>query len=266
MKKIALFTIFMFFLAGIVFSQYKNGWYYAGATAWENSGWRSFVVLEVKGGKISSVNWNGTNNLAVADKKTWSSTGRYGMERTAKQGAWHVQAKRIEDFLLAQQQVAAFKINAQNKTDAVSGASIAIGDFVQLVGQALTKPAITKGIYRKDGVFVASGAQDSGGWTDHVLAVVVNGTLVDVVWNATYKDASRKSKLQESITDKYVMTNASKGQWHAQASAVQNYLLQVQDPAKVLVNKSNKVDAISSASITSGNFFQTAIKALESAR
>ena len=78
-----------------------------------------------------------------------------------------------------------------------------------------------------------------------MLLTVVNGTLVDVVWNATNKDTAKKSKLVEAIAGTYGMAKAAKlGEWNVQAAAVQAELLKVQDPAKIALKADGTSDAV----------------------
>ena len=99
MKKILAIALILA-VAGAAFAQApKDGFYFAEQTEFSKSGWRYQAVLEVKGGKIVSANWNGVNNLGLADKKTVAKAGQYGMAKVAKQGEWDVQAARVEAAL-----------------------------------------------------------------------------------------------------------------------------------------------------------------------
>jgi len=246
----------------------KDGKYFAQDTAFASTGWKDQVVLEVKGGKISSVNWNGVGNLGQADKKTVAVAGAYGMKKVAKQGEWDVQAKNVEDFLVKVQDISKITLNDKGKTDAITGASMTVSGFVDLVKKALAAGPVAKGMHAKDGWYYASAADfDTSGWKSNVLATVVNGTVVDVLWNGISKDTKKKSKLVEALTGKYGMGKVAKlGEWNVQADKVQATLLQVQDPAKVAVNAKGKADAITGVSITVADFFALSAEALNKAK
>ncbi len=83
-----------------------------------------------------------------------------------------------------------------------------------------------------------------------MLLTVVNGTVVDVLWNGMSKDAKKRSKLVEAKEGRYGMAKAAKkGEWNVQAAAVEAAILKAQDPAKINVRADGSSDAISGASI-----------------
>lgn len=269
MKRVIGLT--MVLLAGLALlgaQTFKDGLYFAKSDDFSKSGWKEQVLVTVKGGKIAAVNWNGSNNLGVPDKKSWAASGGYGMAKAAKQGEWHLQAAKAEDFVVKNNGTDKIVLKADGATDAIAGASIHVNEFVALVKKALAGPAVPKGIYKKDGWYRAEAADfdPNAGWKDNVLVTVVNGTIVDVVWNGKHKDDSKKSKLVESLAGTYGMEKTAKqGAWHLQAAKVQDYLLKVQDPAKVAV-KDGKTDAIAGASLTVGGFLSLVDQALKPAR
>jgi major membrane immunogen (membrane-anchored lipoprotein) len=216
-------------------------------------GWKEQVVVTVTGGKITAVNWNGVSNLGVADKKTVAAAGGYGMKKASKLGLeWHEQAAKVEAFLLKTQDTGFSKLKADGTTDAISGASLHVKNFFDLVKKALADAPVGKGVYKKDGWFFAAQPEFDAktGWKDSVLLTVVNGTVVDVVWNGTHKDPAKKSKLVEALAGIYGMGKAAKkGEWNVQAAAVQAELLKVQDPAKIPLKADGTSDAVSGASI-----------------
>ena len=72
MKKIvSIALVLALALTGTAFAQkLQDGFYFAEQKDFEKSGWKYQAVVEVKGGKIVSANWNGINVLGQADKKT----------------------------------------------------------------------------------------------------------------------------------------------------------------------------------------------------
>jgi major membrane immunogen (membrane-anchored lipoprotein) len=216
-------------------------------------GWKEQVVVTVNRGTITAVNWNGVSNLGVADKKTVAAAGGYGMKKGSKLGLeWHEQAANVEASLLKTQDVGFSKFTGDGTTDAITGASLHVKSFFDLVNKALAAGPVAKGIYTKDGWFFAEQPDFDAntGWKDSVLLTVVNGTLVDAVWNATNKDPAKKSKLLQALAGTYGMAKAAKlGEWNVQAAAVQAELLKVQDPAKIPLKADGTSDAVSGASI-----------------
>jgi major membrane immunogen (membrane-anchored lipoprotein) len=243
-------------LAGIAFGQVKakDGVYFASDTTFApESGWKEQVVVTVAGGKIAKVVWNGVSNLGVADKKTVAAAGGYGMKKASKLGLeWDQEAANVEAYLVKSQNPGFDKFKQDGTTDAISGASLHVKNFYDLVNKALAAGPVAKGIYKKDGWYfnqqTAFDAQT--GWKDSVLLTVVNGRIVDVLWNGTNKDAAKKSKLVEAIAGRYGMAKAAKnGEWNVQAAAAQAAILKAQDPATIPLKADGTSDAVSGASL-----------------
>jgi major membrane immunogen (membrane-anchored lipoprotein) len=257
MKRIIICMLaFSIVISGAAFGQVKakDGIYFAqdGNFA-PQGGWMEQVVLTVSGGKITAVNWNGVSNLGVADKKTVAAAGGYGMKKASKLGLeWNQQAANVEAYLLKTQNPGFSAFKQDGTTDAISGASMHVAGFYALVNKALAAGPVPRGIYKKDGwYFRESPAFDTqSGWKDSVLLTVVNGTIVDVLWNGTSSDTKKKSKLVEALEGRYGMAKAAKkGEWNVQAAAVEAAILKAQDPAKIAVKADGTTDAISGASI-----------------
>jgi len=243
-------------LAGVAFGQVKakDGVYFAEDTNFApQGGWKEQVVVTVAAGKITTVNWNGVSNLGVADKKTVAAAGGYGMKKASKLGLeWDQEAANVEAYLVKTQNPGFNKLKPDGTTDAISGASLHVGGFFALVNKALAAGPVAKGIYKKDGWFFKEQAafDPQTGWKDSVLVTVVNGTVVDVLWNGTSRDAKKKTKLVEALEGRYAMAKAArKGEWNLQAAAVEAAILKAQDPAKINVRADGTSDAISGASI-----------------
>jgi major membrane immunogen (membrane-anchored lipoprotein) len=251
----------------------KDGKYFAEQDGFGSSGWKSQVVLEVKGGKITAANWNGVSNIAgAADKKAYDKAGKYNMVKFGKaQAEWYQQAEKVEQYLVKTQD---YKFNkysdAEGHTDAISGASIHVKEFFDLAQKAIAAGPVAKGLYAKDGWYYAEQPdfdKDSG-WKETVLITVVNGRIVDVVWNGISKDSAKKSKIVESASGNYGMVKFGKAQaeWHEQAAKAEAALINAQDPAKIAVKADGKTDAISGVSIHVGSFLQLATTALKAAK
>lgn len=259
-------------LAGVAFGQVKakDGVYFAEDSNFApQGGWKEQVVVTVAGGKITAVNWNGVSNLGVADKKTVAAAGGYGMKKASKLGLeWNQEAANVEAYLLKTQNPGFNKLKPDGTTDAITGASLHVGVFFALVNQALAAGPVARGIYRKDGWFFKEQAAFDAqtGWKDSVLVTVVNGSIVDVLWNGTSKDPKKKAKLVEALEGRYGMAKAAKqGEWNVQAAAVQAAILKAQDPAKINVRADGTSDAITGASIHV-TAVGLAIEALKAAR
>lgn len=119
--------------------QYKDGYYSAEAANFdEKSGWKETVDVTVMNGRIVAVMWNAVHKDGGTDKVTRSKDGEYGMVAFGDaQAEWHEQALKAEQFLIEKQDVKAFAYASDGKTDAVSGVSISVNGFAELVDQAL---------------------------------------------------------------------------------------------------------------------------------
>jgi major membrane immunogen (membrane-anchored lipoprotein) len=272
-KSISLALIVSVTLAGAAFGQVKakDGVYFAQDKDFaKDSGWKDQVVLTVQGNKITSVMWNGVSNTGVADKLSVIPLGGYPMVKFGKAKAeWNVQAKAVEDYLVKTQDIGFSKYSdAEGRTDAISGATIHVKGFFGLVNAALAAGPVAKGIYKKDGWYYAQQADfdKSSTWKDSVLVTVVNGRIVDLLWNGVSSDKNKKSKLVEDLAGKYGMEKAAKkGAWNVQAKAVQDAIVKVQDPAKIALKADGTTDAISGASLHATAVI-LAVEALKSAR
>ncbi|MBS7527294.1 FMN-binding protein [Fusibacter paucivorans] len=118
---------------------FTDGSYFAEDADFDPSnGWKENVSVTVINGYIVAANWNGTSEATDKDKKTYAKDGEYGM--VANGGAiaeWDEQAAAVENFLIQSQDVDAITLNEEGKTDAVSGATIHVSNFVKLVKEAL---------------------------------------------------------------------------------------------------------------------------------
>jgi major membrane immunogen (membrane-anchored lipoprotein) len=269
--KCILYFLALIGCAGMAVAQKipADGLYFAQDPAFSDSGWKEQVVVGVKAGKIVSAAWNGISNLGGADKLSVVASGGYPMVKAGKAKAeWDVQAKAVQEYLIKSQNPDFKAFDATGHTDAISGASISVQGFYALVKAALASPPVAPGMYKKDGWYFKQEADfaKGSGWKDSVLITVVNGRVVDVLWNGTSSDKAKKSKLVESLAGRYGLEKSAKaGAWHLQAKAVQDAILAAQDPAKIKLAPSGAADAVTGATIKAGAV-TLAVEALAGAR
>ncbi|MEN6500528.1 MAG: FMN-binding protein [Rectinema sp.] len=271
MKKALVLAVAFIAVAGIAFAQVdlakvKDGVYFAQEKGFSSSGWREQIVLEVSKGKIIRAEWNSVSNLpGAADKKSYAAAGKYGMAKASKiKAEWDVQAKAVEEYLVKTQDVNFSKFDANGHTDAISGATMNVKVFFELVQEALKSSPVPKGTY-KDGWYYAEEPNfDKSGWKNSVLITVVNGSIVDVLWNGINKDPKAKSKYAQSLAGTYKM-NAKNGEWHVQADRVAQAIVKAGDPSKIPVKADGKTDAVAGVSITVP-VLSLAIEALKTAK
>jgi len=247
-----------------------DGAYYAEGEYSEKSGWKEVVSLTVEGGKITKVDWNGLYKDGGLDKKTFSKNGGYGMVANGgAQAEWDEQAAKMEAYLIAEQSADGLTLNDEGKTDAVSGVSIGVEGFTELVNKALAAGPTEVGPY-KDGTYRAEAAafDEKSGWKENVTVTVINGKIAAVSWNGEHKDGGT-DKVTRSASGEYglVAKGGAQAEWHEQARSAEQYLLEVQDPAKIVYRaEDGKTDAIAGVSIHVNSFVELAQEALAGAK
>lgn len=116
---------------------YKDGAYHAEGDKFdEHSGWKETADVVVAAGKIIHVSFSGVNE-AGEDKKQNSIDGKYGMKAGGASSEWHEQAALGEAYIVENQDPASLTFNEEGKTDAISGVSITLQSYYDLVSKAL---------------------------------------------------------------------------------------------------------------------------------
>ncbi|WZL80140.1 FMN-binding protein [Vallitaleaceae bacterium 9-2] len=246
-----------------------DGFYYAQEDEFADSGWKGAIVIEVADGKMVDINWTAISKTAGVDKKTASMNGAYGMvEYGGAIAEWHEQAEAVENYLLETQDVTAIEYkDDEGHVDVISGVTIHVNDFYALAEKALANGPQEKGPYT-DGAYHAEEDQfaDSG-WKGTIDVTVLFGDIVAVNWSAV--DESGADKKEASMNGEYGMVEkaGASAEWHEQAEAVENYLLETQDVTAIeYVDDEGHVDVISGVSIHVNDFYALAEKALADAK
>ncbi|MGF7050272.1 major membrane immunogen (membrane-anchored lipoprotein) [Paenibacillus sp. DS2015] len=248
--------------------KYADGSYYAEGEFDADSGWKPYIVLTVKDGKIATADWNFVSSKGGPDKKAVDKAGNYGMkEKGGAQAEWYEQAETAEKFLIEKQDPAAITLNDEGKTDAITGVSIHVNDLANLSKKALDAGPIEPGTY-KDGSYHAEGDQfdaDSG-WKSTVDLTVANGKIIYAFFSGVNEAGDDKQAY--SIDGKYGMKEkgGSVAEWHEEAQTAQAFLIEKQDPAAITLNDEGKTDAITGVTIHVTDFVTLSQKALEGAK
>ncbi|QQO10047.1 hypothetical protein [Breznakiella homolactica] len=264
MRKFGLIAVIAVVAAAAAGAQtLQDGFFFAQDDRFSSDGWRNQVVLEVKGGKITSANWNGTNIIpGVQDRKGYAASNSAAAD-------WASQAQKAEQYLVGNQNINFNQYNDQGVTTAISGVTIPVKPFFDLVRKAASSNPVPKGIYNKDGWYFGIAPDfDPFGTKDTALITVVNGTIVDAIWNGVFRDANKSSKIVESNSGRYNMVRLGKArsEWHVQAAVGGAALVRAQDPTRIPVKADKKTDAVSGVSIMMKDFLDTANRALQPAR
>lgn len=245
---------------------YKDGFYYAEEEGFSpKTGWKYVVTLEVKDGKITDAVWNGAHVSAGEDKITQSKSGAYGMvEKGGAQAPWADQAEKAAAFLLEQQNPAAITYtDDEGHTDAISGVSIHVIEFFNLVEKALIAGPVGMGPY-KNGHFSAEDPEFTRGWKTTANFTVIGGRIASANWDAVSEDGSSKKEASRNGEYGMVANGGAQSPWADQAVLAEQYLLKTQDPTKInYKDDEGHTDAISGVSIHVNEFFNLAEKALE---
>lgn len=243
---------------------YEDGFYFAQQESYsERTGWKYTVSIEVEDGAIVSASWNGAHETSGTDKVTRSESGEYGMVETGgAQSEWHVQAAAVEEYLIEVQDPAAIAYDENTGyTDAISGVSIHINEFVELAAKALENGPVGRGPY-EDGHHQASAAEFDHGWKDRVDLTVISGYIVAAYWNPVNEEGKTKNELSEAGEYGMVANSDATEAWHIQADKIESALIETQDPA-ALASQLEDADAVSGVSIDVSAFLELAQEALE---
>lgn len=253
-------------------AKYADGFYFAKEDEFsEKSGWKSTVILEVKDGKIVTVDWNAVSIKAGLNKEEASIAGLYPMvENGGAKAPWHDQATLAEEYLLETQDPTAIQYAEDNyHTDAISGVSIGVSPLFKLAEQALAAGPQEMGPYT-DGAYHAEEADfsEKSGWKGTVDLTVVFGNIESVNWSGVHKDGGDDKKTA-SMNGAYPMVENGGAQapWHEQAAKAEAHLLATQDPTDIQYAEDNyHTDAISGVSIGVSPLFTLAEEALSTAK
>lgn len=120
-----------------VANEYKDGTYKVSAPNYDDSGYKATVEVTVKDGKVFAVDCN-ADAKDGSTKKAYSESGNYGMKKGGAQYEWHEEIAFFEKHVV-ENGIASVGVNKDGKTDAITGCTIAVADYVDLINEALDK-------------------------------------------------------------------------------------------------------------------------------
>ncbi len=137
---ILLTALLLLSLVGCSSSRYADGTYTASLAEFEKSGWKDFVELTIKDGKIAAINWDSVyqDDSIPIKKKQYSKSGLYGMLAAGAVGEWYDQATAAEQFVL-ENGIDALGVDSEGYTDAVTGCTVHVNTFEKLVRECLAQ-------------------------------------------------------------------------------------------------------------------------------
>lgn len=122
------------------------------------------------------------------------------------------------------------------------------------------RAALRNGTYR-----AAEETYDSSGFRNVVTLTISDGKIIAATWDAEQQNSTTTKKELSEAGD-YVMSETGLP-WHKQAEIMENALLSLQDPARIIYQPdTGKTDAYTGATITVSPFILLADEALNMAR
>ncbi len=267
-------------------ADYADGIYFVQEDGFASSGYKYFVVLTVENSAITDAYWGGTNIVPQGNKRTDSENGNYPMVAAGGAAAdWHVQAEAAEVWLLENQDPAAFEEfytdeeghTDELQTDAGTQVSIHVSEFFSLAEKALASDPVPAGEYEtpEDYVATAEFPAEDNGWSYKGEFIVVNGTIVDALFNAAFEGEFSEETAgyfnigadgnpnPESPSSKLELEEAYGMPWYAQANASADYVVSNQGFDVNYIDDEGHTDSISGVSIHVNEFEELFNKAFE---
>lgn len=106
--------------------------------------------------------------------------------------------------------------------------------------------------------------EDEAGYKDFVEIVVKAGRIVQVTWDATQMDGGN-NRAKASVDGEFVLANNSVI-WAEQAYAMQNRLIEVQDPAKIAIKSDGTTEVVPDVTVSVNAFLKLANKCIEDSK
>lgn len=114
-----------------------------------------------------------------------------------------------------------------------------------------------------DGIYFAAGDFGDSGWKSVVTLEVKDGKIISADWNgASIHGGDDKKTTSKSGAYGLVEKGNGQSEWHEQAEAAENFLLEKQDPTAITYNDEGKTDDIAGVSIYVTELFTLAEEAL----
>jgi len=116
-----------------------------------------------------------------------------------------------------------------------------------------------------DGTFRAElDKEDGEGYRDFVIIVVQGGRITEVTWDAVQSDGGN-NRAKASVDGEYVLADNTVI-WAEQAYAMQNKLVQVQDPAKIAIKSDGTTEIVPKVTVTVNAFIKLANQCVEASK
>ncbi|WP_455382190.1 FMN-binding protein [Salinispira pacifica] len=226
----------------------KDGTYLATYGATDPHGWQEFLQVEVKGGKITTVDFNAIN--AQKARKTNDQNYNATMKKIAGTNPIEYTAA-LQKELVSKQTV---------PVDAVTGATESSKDFNELAGRILSAAQsgdTTPIVLPQNATYTATGKANQHGWMPYVEITFTDNSISGVTVDQVKKENGKITDRQS--TDKSFQEQYKKATGKSITdvfSTLESELQKSGDP--------NTVDAVSSATEISKQFKELASQILSS--
>lgn len=216
------------------------------------NGYTDQVSITVENGTITKVVWDSID--AEGNGKVFlSQNGSYTM--TPDGLLWADQAKALAAYVIEHQGIDGLTLNEEGKTDGITGVSISITPFVNLLESCLTRAANAKvstpTTTLSDGVYEVQADEPKDGYTSKVSLTVKGGRIVSVIWDCIDENGQTKRILSQNGS--YIMTEQGL-LWADQAEALATYVIETQGIAGLTMNDQGKTDVVAGVSISINEF------------
>ena len=132
-----------------------DGVYFAQAEKAGKDGYLDFCEMEVRGGRIVRVEWDGKNDQTHTNRSTDSISGEYKVSGDI----WAEQSYRLCNYLVMVQDPVKLAMKSDGLTEIIDGVTIPIAPFVELVNKCIE---YSRSSFTKD-QYLAEGSEGDGG-------------------------------------------------------------------------------------------------------
>ncbi len=120
-------------------AMYADGTYMAEMPDFDaETGWKDNATVTIVDGMITEVVFNATfKDDTKGDKVSEVAAGNYDMSVAGAIAPWTEQAMAVQSYIVETQDTTSIAFDEAGKSDAISGATISYGHFMDLVNEAL---------------------------------------------------------------------------------------------------------------------------------
>lgn len=150
--------------------------------------------------------------------------------------------------------------------DRLHGARIPVALVSQMSVEILTQNEYPSVPGLRDGIFYAEAEDyDRYSYKDFVEIKVSAGRIVSVLWDARHEDENEPNRSDASVSGAFSL-GENEPLWAAQAVAVQNKFLEVQDPDKLAMKSDGRTEIIEGVQMDIHAFYELVVQCIENSK